>query len=276
MSESKKAAGRVVVKVGGAILDDSRARELFVASVAETIASGSLVVIVHGGGAQISRLTGALGIVAERVDGLRVTDEATSLATVQALRGEVSSVLTSSLVQAGVRALGVSGVDAGLLTAVAIDPKRLGLVGEAVSADTAVLNDLTAAGFTPVVATVAASPEGFLNINADAAVAAIAEAFAADAVLFLSDVEYVRGAGEGSERVPHIDPEVAAGLIERGVVAGGMLPKVKAALDVASRCGAGTLVKMASGLAENPIAGALNDSERGTTFTSTCQEAANA
>ena len=260
---------KIVVKVGGAILDDPAARTAFAKSVAACRESGSSLVIVHGGGAQISRLTEALGIVAQRVDGLRVTDAATALATVQALRGEVNSSLTAALVREGVRALGISGVDAGLIHATRVD-QALGFVGKARSADSKVLRDLAGNGFTPVVATVADSPDGFLNINADAAVAAVAEAFSADAVLFLSDVEHVRGPGaDGSgERIARIDPLSAKTLVQNDVIVGGMLPKVEAALEAATRCGPATVVKMASGLAEHPIESALGSNETGTTFQS--------
>lgn len=256
---------RIVVKVGGAILDDVATRTVFAKSVADCREAGTSLVIVHGGGAQISRLTEALGIVAERVDGLRVTDAATALATVQALRGEVNSSLTASLVREGVRALGISGVDAGLIHATRAR-ESLGFVGRALSADSRVLRDLTGSGFTPVVATVADSPDGFLNINADAAVAAIAEAFRADAVLFLSDVEHVRGKTGG--RIPEIDPGSAKALAGDEVIVGGMLPKVAAALDASERCGSSTVVKMASGLVDHPIQSALGSNESGTSFQS--------
>lgn len=252
---------RLVVKVGGAILDSKDARNAFAASVAAAQARGQSVVVIHGGGAQVSRLTDALGLPAKRVRGLRVTDEATALAAVQVLRGQVNAELTAALVSQGVTALGLSGIDAGLFKVAQLDPE-LGQVGEVVRVNAKVLKVLLSHGFTPVIATMAAKDGVFYNVNADAAVAPIAAAMNADAVLFLSDVSHVLN---GKEPILKLSGPSAQGLVESGVIQGGMIPKVEAALD-AARALTGSLVRMASGLTEDPISNALSDPAHGTTF----------
>ncbi len=254
-------ARRLVVKVGGAILDSQDAREAFAASVSAAQARGQSVVVIHGGGAQVSRLTDALGLPAKRVRGLRVTDEPTALAAVQVLRGQVNAELTAALVAQGVTALGLSGIDAGLFEVRQLDPE-LGQVGEVVRVNAKVLKVLLSHGFTPVIATMAAKGGAFYNVNADAAVAPVAAAMQADAVLFLSDVSHVL---DGKEPIFELSPPSARGLMDSGVIQGGMIPKVEAALD-AARALTGSLVRMASGLTEDPISNALSDPSHGTTF----------
>lgn len=247
-----KSGTRIVVKVGGAILDDATARTRFADSVAGARKAGADVVVVHGGGAQVSRLMASLSLETKRVRGLRVTDEPTARAVVQGLRGEVNAQLTASLVDAGARALGLSGVDDRLMTAEVLDPE-LGQVGRVTDVKARLLKDLCGSGYVPVVATVAHAGGQFLNVNADDAVAPLAEALGADAVLFLSDVAAVL---DGGDPVARIDAGVADDLVAREAVTGGMLPKVGAALDAAARLPRAT-VRMASGLAPDPIEAAL-------------------
>ena len=240
------------MKVGGAILDDAGARSRFAAAVAAALEAGEQVVVVHGGGAQVSRLMGSLGLEARRIRGLRVTDAATARAVVQGLRGEVNAELTAALVDHGVPALGLSGVDDRLMTAEVLDP-ALEQVGRVTAVNAGLLEALCGQGYVPVVATVAHAHGQFLNVNADDAVAPLAEAVGADAVLFLSDVAAVL---DGGAPVPSIDGAAAEQLVDREVVTGGMLPKVQAALDAARRLPEAT-VRMASGLASDPIESAL-------------------
>lgn len=247
-----KSGARIVVKVGGAILDDAEARARFAAAVASARNGGADVVVVHGGGAQVSRLMEALGLQARRIQGLRVTDADTAQAVVQGLRGQVNAELTAALVDHHVPALGLSGVDDRLMTAEVLDPV-LGQVGRVTEVNARLLKALCGQGFVPVVATVAHADGQFLNVNADDAVAPLAEGFGADAVLFLSDVAAVL---DGDAPIASIDGAAAEELVERQVVTGGMLPKVQAALDAARRLPRAT-VRMASGLADDPIEAAL-------------------
>ena len=138
---------RILVKVGGAILDDAGARAAFSNSVARAHSAGHEVVLVHGGGAQVSRLTEALGLVPTRVRGLRVTDDATARAVLQVLGGEVNALLVAALQRAGVSAVGVTGADGGLFDAVPVDP-ALGHVGAVSQVDAGVLERLGASGLS--------------------------------------------------------------------------------------------------------------------------------
>lgn len=260
---------RILVKVGGAILDDPGTRATFASSVAAAVGRGDSVVVVHGGGAQVSRLTDALGLVPRRVRGLRVTDDETARAVLQVLGGEVNATLVAALQGTGVDAIGVTGADGGLFAAAIVDP-ALGHVGAVSTVDGAVIERLVSAGFAPVVATVtpaANETDVFLNVNADMAVAPLAAAWGADAILFLSDVPHVKN---GDDRVPSIDPDLAAALEADGVVAGGMIPKVEAALE-AAKVLPGATVKIATGSGPDPLAAAL-DVANGTAVTAQKEE----
>lgn len=265
MSPAKRQ--RVVVKIGGAALDDPVLRGRFASSVKEAVDSmGVDLVIVHGGGPQLSRFQERLGMEVKRNErGLRITDPETARAAVCVLGGEVNAALVSSLTVASVRGIGLTCADGGLASARAIDP-ALGAVGEIVAVDATVIEDLVSAGFVPVVATLATDPAeplggSFLNVNADAAVAPLAEAWGADAVLFLSDVAGVRC---GESHVTSLDATSAAHLESTGVLQGGMIPKVEAAL-AASAALPSALVKIASGSTPGAIAAALS-SDCGTAF----------
>ncbi|QDV09222.1 Acetylglutamate kinase [Planctomycetes bacterium Poly30] len=258
---------RVVLKIGGSVLDDPATRVRFAANVAQGMTELDLdVVIIHGGGAQLTRHQERLGLEVKRNDrGLRITDPETALAAVQVLGGEVNAALVSALAKASVRSIGLTCADANLASARVLDP-ALGAVGEIVAVDASVLEDLAAARFVPVIATVApdeadALGTSFLNVNADAAVAPIAGAWGADAVLFLSDVASVL---DGDQPVLTLDAAGAARLEARGVLKGGMIPKVEAALSAAAAL-PGTLVKIASGNATQALVAALG-SGAGTSF----------
>ncbi|MEM6673632.1 MAG: acetylglutamate kinase [Planctomycetota bacterium] len=255
------AAQRILVKVGGAILDDPETRASFAASVADTRARGSSVVVVHGGGAQVTRLTDALGLEPVRIRGLRVTDDATARAVLQVLAGEVNAILVAALQRAGASAVGLSGADGGLFDADVADA-ALGHVGVVSRVDASILDALGGAGYVPVVSTVTPAGDGsdvFLNVNADAAVAPLAAAWRADAVLFLSDVPHVR---DGDARVPAIDRSAFTALEASEAIVGGMIPKVGAALAAAESLPEAT-VRIASGSERDAISAAL-DPSRGT------------
>ncbi len=264
---------RVLVKIGGAALDDPTLRGRFASSVRDAIDSlGVDIAVVHGGGPQLSRFQEQLGIEVKRNDrGLRITGPETARAAVCVLGGEVNAALVSSLTAASVRSIGLTCADGGLATARVFDP-ALGAVGEIVAVDPSVIEDLASAGFVPVIATLASDPAEplggrFLNVNADAAVAPIAAAWGADAVLFLSDVA---GVLCGGKHVSSLDAAGAAHLESTGTLHGGMIPKVEAAI-AATAALPGALVKIASGAAPGCIVAALQ-SDCGTALLGTQEE----
>jgi acetylornithine/N-succinyldiaminopimelate aminotransferase len=261
---------RIVVKIGGAALEEAGPRAAFARAVARAREDGSEVVVVHGGGNQVGRLSTRLGLETKRVAGLRVTDAATSEVVLQVLGGEVARKLAAALVEAGVPALSVTGADAGLFRARRLRHEQadLGYVGEVEHVDAVVLERLVAAGFVPLVASVAPDAHAvdgddhFLNINADHAVAPLAAAWGADVVLFLSDVPGVLDAAK--QRLAALSPAACQKLTAAGVISGGMLPKVDAALAAAT-ANPRAVVKIALADGDDAVRSALRD-DVGTRF----------
>lgn len=246
-------AGRIsVVKVSGHCLDESDLIKQFARIVAR---SDDQLVIVHGGGVEISQLQRKLAIEPKYVDGLRITD-ADSLALVEmVLCGSVNKRLVRYLLAAGVDAQGISGVDRGLVRARQMqhNSRDMGYTGEVVSVRGDVITDLLALGVTPVVAPVSVGAGSNLNLNADPVAGAIAAAIGADEVVFISNVAGVMADGK---RIAKLTRKRALELIESGVIQGGMIPKVESALDVLS-----------SGLPQAVITDLAGWAERGgTTF----------
>lgn len=217
-----------VVKISGHCLDD----ELLLRQFADTVAaSDERLVIVHGGGKEITRLQQQLSIEPRYVDGLRVTD-ADSLALVEmVLCGAVNKRLVRHLLAAGVDAQGLSGVDRGLIQARPMqhDSVDMGYTGEVESVRPQVIGDLFQLGVTPVIAPVSLGAGSNFNLNADPVTSAIAPAIAADKVVFISNVAGVMVDGAIK---PVITSAQAQACINSGVIAGGMIPKTLAALDV--------------------------------------------
>lgn len=238
----------LVVKLGGHALDrlDAGSPVLagLAADAAELAEGGTAVVVVHGGGPQIAALLAARGVGERFVEGLRVTDDSTLEAVVMAL-GWVNASVVAALVATGLRAVGVAGPDAGTLRARAAgDP--WGRVGLDPVADPALLEDLLASGYTPVVSPVAVGGGGLLNVNADAAAGAIAGALRARLVV-VSDVDQLRSdaadAASGLARVSRGDVE---SMLASGAARDGMAPKLRAAL-AALDGGAGSVTLAGAG-----------------------------
>ena len=225
---------KALIKLGGALLDDAAARKRLAAEIADAGSGGHELVVVHGGGKQMTRFLAGLGIESRFVNGLRVTSPEVLDAVVKVLAGSVNKQLVAELTAAGVRAAGLSGLDGLIAEAEQIDPE-LGFVGKPVRANPGLLNLLVERGYLPVVACVAGDRFGqIFNVNADQMASACASAIRADLLLFLTDVDGVRGA-DGQ-----ICTELTAGqcgeLIRSGVAFGGMQTKLLAATQ-ALACG---------------------------------------
>lgn len=228
-----------IIKVGGNELDEAGFVERLAQAVAARLGS---VIIVHGGGKAIGDLQEKLGLAPKKVDGLRVTD-APSLAVAQmVLSGAVNKRIVQALLACGVQALGVSGVDAGLLRC---QRKRygtvdLGLVGEIGEVNTPALRRLLEAGFTPVISPISLGVDGAIyNVNADEAAGAIARALAAPKAWFVSNVDGVLD--EERRLIAALTGEEALRLIESGAIRDGMVPKVRTAVDAVA-CGVAEVV----------------------------------
>jgi acetylglutamate kinase len=223
----------IVMKYGGHAMDDERLRESFCRDVVLLKYVGLHPVVVHGGGPQIGQLLERLGIASRFVAGLRVTDDDTMRVVEMVLSGQVNKDLVGLIQRVGGRALGITGKDGGLAQARRLGPVQgvdIGHVGEVVRIDAAVIERLQQEDFIPVIAPLAADDDGrTLNINADPFAAKIAAAMRAEKLVLLTDVQGVRGA-DGELCSTLTAPEVKS-LIERGVIVGGMIPKVQFGLD---------------------------------------------
>lgn len=221
----------LVIKCGGSTLEQLPAE--FYGELARLPEEGWRPVVVHGGGPMINGLLQRLNVESRFENGLRVTDAATLEAVEMALAGLTNKQLVGRLLAAGGRAVGLSGIDGRLLAAEMAD-ERLGFVGRVTGVNTELIRHLTDAGYIPVIASLGIGASGqHFNINADTAAGAVAAALGAEKLLLLTDVEgvYVEENGQ-RRRLPRLTPEAAEGYIADGQIRGGMIPKVRAALDV--------------------------------------------
>ncbi len=242
----------IVLKYGGNALAAGDGPDPLLDEIAQRVAAGDRIVLVHGGGPQIDAALAERGIPQRRVAGLRVTDAATLAVTEAVLCGTVNKALVRALLARGVRAAGISGQDGGLLVARrmgAVEGVDLGFVGEIEDVRPAVLEGLFAAGLTPVVAPLGVTADGrtALNVNADTSAGAIAGALAADAYVIVTNVDRVRlRLDDPASGIARIDEATARGYMADGIFSGGMLPKMESALDALARgarsaiiCGSG-------------------------------------
>ncbi len=227
----RRFAGKVVVvKYGGNALagtSDHDALALFAADIVLMRLVGMRPVVVHGGGPQISEMMQRLGKTAEFVDGLRVTDAETVNIARMVLKGQVNPQLVAAINVHGNFAVGVSGVDGGLIRA-APRSEALGYVGDVTRVDPAVLHGLINDEFIPVIATIGSDAMGqAYNINADTVAGAIAESLEAEKLVYLTDIEGLRrDVGDAATLIRQTDAEELDALVANGTIAGGMIPKV--------------------------------------------------
>ena len=208
---------------------ESAARTSFAEDIVLMRAVGMLPVVVHGGGPQIGALMARLGKVPEFRDGLRVTDAETLEIARMVLVGKVNREIVGAINVHGPIAVGLSGEDAGLITAGPLDP-LLGYVGDVVAVDPSIIHKLVAEGLVPVIATIGADAAGqAYNINADTVAGAVAEALEAEKLVFLTDVEGVRrDVGDPASLLQTISAEELDELADEGAVGSGMIPKARA------------------------------------------------
>ena len=219
-----------ILKVGGNDIDDSAFLAEFVETVAELRQQGELV-IVHGGGKEIGNLHERMGVNFEIVEGLRVTTYDSLRLVKMVLGGLVNNRLTRWLVNAGIDALGVSGIDAGLVRVEPLRPggQDIGFVGHVVEVRVDVLQRWLAAGFLPVISPVSLGIDGHsYNVNADQVASGIAAAAGARRLVFVSNVPGVLIDGA---LAPCLTVDDVADHIASGQIAGGMIPKVRSAVE---------------------------------------------
>lgn len=218
---------KLVIKVGGTLLAEHEDRTLLAFQVGSLVQAGHQVLLVHGGGAQVTAFLKDAGIEPRFIEGRRVTTPETLDAAIKVMAGTVNHQLLAGFAAAGMPACGISGVDGGCIFAEQAE-NGLGLVGRVERVDPRIFDLLSARGFVPVMASLAVGQGGqILNVNADEVAVACAAAWLADRLVFLSDVEGVRGS-DGAV-LPRLTPQSAEELISAGVASGGMVAKLRAA-----------------------------------------------
>lgn len=219
----------VVVKFGGNAMGDDAAMAEFARDIVLMKQVGVHPVVVHGGGPMINEMLSKLGIKSEFVRGKRVTDKATVEVVEMILSGLVNKRIVQAIMDAGGRAVGISGKDDDLMVCEADDPE-LGYVGRPVEMNVQVLRDLYMAGIIPVIAPVGTGMKDneTFNVNGDTAAGAIAGALKADRLLLLTDVPGVKDAS--GQVMTQITPEEIRRMTAEGVISGGMIPKTETAL----------------------------------------------
>ena len=223
----------VVVKYGGNAMISEELRQAVISDIILLHLVGIRVVVVHGGGPEISTMLKKTGKESRFVDGLRYTDQETMEIVQQVLCGKVNKDLVATLNRMGGRAVGLCGMDAGLFQARKLEDKY-GLVGEITQADPQVVVDALERGYIPVVSTVAqgVDDETAYNINADTAAAKLAVALQAEKLILLTDVRgLLRDAKDERTLLPVVELAQVPALVKDGVIQGGMIPKVDCCVE---------------------------------------------
>ena len=231
----------IVVKYGGNAMTDPALESSFAREIVLVKTVGMHPVVVHGGGPQVDNLLKELGRQSDRIDGMRVTDKSTMDIVEMVLGGSVNKSIVSLINKHGGRAIGLTGKDANLILAkklmmekigadgIAV-PVDLGFVGDVVSVNKDVINMLIASDFIPVIAPLGVDEEGnTYNINADLVAGKVAEFLQAEKLMLLTNIKGVLG--RDGEVVTGLTPKTVDGLIEDGIISGGMIPKIQCALD---------------------------------------------
>ena len=224
----------IVVKYGGSAMVDENLKKSVISDVTLLKLVGFKPIIVHGGGKEISKWVGKVGKEPEFINGLRVTDEET-MEIAEMVLGRVNKSLVSMVESLGVKAIGISGKDGGLLKVKKkySDGKDIGYVGEISEVDPQILFDMMEKDFLPIICPVGLDDEfNTYNINADDAACAVARAVGANKLAFLTDIEGLyRDFNDKSSLISEIKVSEAKELIEGGTIGGGMLPKLSNCID---------------------------------------------
>ena len=218
----------IVIKYGGAAMKDSNLKDRVIRDVVFLSSVGVRPVLVHGGGPEINSWLGKLNIEPQFKDGLRVTDAATMDVVEMVLVGRVNKELVSLIIQAGASAVGLCGKDGNLIKARHVGTEGIGFVGEVANVDPRLIKSLVENGYVPVISSVAADEKGQAhNINADTVAGEIAAALEAEKLILLTDTPGIlQDYHNPSTLLTKLDIRTARELIAKGIVSGGMIPKV--------------------------------------------------
>ena len=229
----KKYNGKIVViKYGGNAMVNETLKQQVMEDIALLWLIGVKVVLVHGGGPEISQTMAKLGKEAKFVNGLRVTDKETVDIVQMVLAGKINKTLVNLIQMKGGHAMGLSGIDGGIIEATMKD-ENLGYVGEITKIRTQPIEALLEKNYIPVISTVASDRQGnTYNINGDTAAARIAGALRAERLIMMTDIAGIlMDKDDPSTLIPHVTVEEARKLYDSGVISGGMIPKVDCCID---------------------------------------------
>ena len=229
----KKYNGKIVViKYGGNAMVNPQLKQQVMEDITLLWLIGVKVVLVHGGGPEISQTMAKLGKEAKFVNGLRVTDKETVDIVQMVLAGKINKTLVNLIQMKGGHAMGLSGIDGGIIEATMKD-ENLGYVGEITKIRTQPIEALLEKNYIPVISTVASDRQGnTYNINGDTAAARIAGALRAERLIMMTDIAGIlMDKDDSSTLIPHITVEEARKLYDSGVISGGMIPKVDCCID---------------------------------------------
>ncbi|MBQ3490884.1 MAG: acetylglutamate kinase [Clostridia bacterium] len=226
----------VVVKYGGNAMINEERKQQVMEDVVLLSLIGVKVVLVHGGGPEITDTLNKIGKKSEFIDGLRVTDKETVEIVQMVLAGKVNKTLVNLLEVNGGKAMGISGMDGHLIEAEMKD-ERLGYVGRITKVNVEPIMDLLEKGYIPVVSTIGCDMKGNVyNINADTAASRIAGAIKAESLISMTDIAGIlRDKDDPSSLISMIDINDAVSLFDEGIISGGMIPKVECCIDAINR-----------------------------------------
>ena len=257
----------VVIKYGGNAMINEQLKEQVMEDIALLWLIGVKVVLVHGGGPEISDLMDKLGKKPEFVNGLRVTDKETVDIVQMVLAGKVNKTLVNLLEMKGGKAMGISGMDGRLIEAKMKD-ERLGYVGTITKVNIDPVMDLLEKGYIPVISTIGCDKSGnAYNINGDTAAAFIAGALHAERLIMMTDIEgLLKDKNDPTTLIPELTVADAIKLQEEGIISGGMIPKVECCIE-AIRKGVENVVIMDGRVSHSILMELLTDEGAGTMFT---------
>lgn len=218
-----------VIKYGGAVMEDEKLKSSVAQDVTLLRKIGIDVVVVHGGGKEITSLASKLSIETKFVNGQRYTDENTRDVVQMILAGSTNKDIVRRINIHGGKAVGISGIDGGMITVNKYVKEDLGFVGEVVDVNALLIKNLLRDGYLPVIAPLGIDKDGTVfNVNADVAAGSIAAALSAVKLVYLTDIEGVKINGE---LISHLSQNEAEKYIADGTISGGMIPKVESALS---------------------------------------------
>ncbi|MEA5137201.1 MAG: acetylglutamate kinase [Candidatus Fimivivens sp.] len=224
----------VVVKYGGNAMTNNELKEAVMGDIVLLSCIGIKVVLVHGGGPEITGLLKKIGKESKFINGLRYTDEETRDVAQMVLAGKLNKDLVAQINAQGGRAMGLCGVDGGMLTVKKMeDEVDYGFVGEMTKVDPKPITDLLDAGYIPVITSIGADENGVTyNINADTMACYVASALKAENIILMTDVRgLLMDKNDENTLIPTVAPSEVPDLIEKGVIAGGMIPKIQCCVD---------------------------------------------